>query len=341
MGSGPGLRHPVASSSAINGTLEKFCVFVGMNSELCSQLACGCPYGGVRRLPAARPRGWNPSSAPARDRAGPGALRCRPLRGRVRGEVPPAVPGGRRHRLGCVHREVLGADGRVVYRVGHPLSEWVGGHARARCIPVLACGELRGVSTPRLLTGADEGGERSGGRGRGLPTLQMMALELVRTHDRSKRGKEGARGTHIDTSVIAIPTLSTAPGRLGRQMRDAVRPRHPADPSRRGRARRGRRRDRQRLPSARPPRVDPRGGEASRGAAASLVAAEWQQARKREPPSLRSCWSSGAPDGLRSRDLRLDRAVRTAGLLYGRVCYSVVCPQRDSNPCRRLERAKS
>jgi hypothetical protein len=27
----------------------------------------------------------------------------------------------------------------------------------------------------------------------------------------------------IDTSVIAIPTLSTAPGRLGRQMRDAVR----------------------------------------------------------------------------------------------------------------------
>jgi hypothetical protein len=50
---------------------------------------------------------------------------------------------------------------------------------------------------------------------------------------------------------------------------------------------------------------------------------------------------TSAPDGLRSRDLRLDRAVRTARLLYGRVFYSVGCPQRDSNPCRRLERAKS
>jgi hypothetical protein len=68
---------------------------------------------------------------------------------------------------------------------------------------------------------------------------------------------------------------------------------------------------------------------------------EWQQARGSIAPGLRNRWSGGAPDGLRSRDLRLDRAVRTAGLLYGRVCYSVVCPQRDSNPCRRLERAKS
>ena len=48
-----------------------------------------------------------------------------------------------------------------------------------------------------------------------------------------------------------------------------------------------------------------------------------------------------APDGLRSRDLRLDRAVRTARLLYGRVMMRGTCPQRDSNPCRRLERAKS
>ena len=64
-----------------------------------------------------------------------------------------------------------------------------------------------------------------------------------------------------------------------------------------------------------------------------------------------------APDGLRSRDLLLDREVRTTGLLYGRVCLSptpkrrmvlmvrvvpiVPCPQRDSNPCFRLERAAS
>ena len=57
-----------------------------------------------------------------------------------------------------------------------------------------------------------------------------------------------------------------------------------------------------------------------------------------------------APDGLRSRDLRLDRAVRTAGLLYRRVCVCTTpvrrgavmpCPQRDSNPCFRLERAAS
>jgi hypothetical protein len=74
---------------------------------------------------------------------------------------------------------------------------------------------------------------------------------------------------------------------------------------------------------------------------AALQGPQWRQARSREPPRLRCCWSSRAPDGLRSRDLRLDRAVRTAGLLYGRVCYSIVCPQRDSNPCRRLERAKS
>src|SRR5262245_24009755 len=32
-----------------------------------------------------------------------------------------------------------------------------------------------------------------------------------------------------------------------------------------------------------------------------------------------------APDGLRSRDLRLDRAVRTAGLLYGRVFGIRLC----------------
>src|SRR4029450_8807551 len=62
-------------------------------------------------------------------------------------------------------------------------------------------------------------------------------------------------------------------------------------------------------------------------------------ARDRDPEESEILVPS-APDGLRSRDLRLDRAVRTAGLLYGRTC-SVVCPQRDSNPCPRLERAKS
>jgi hypothetical protein len=50
----------------------------------------------------------------------------------------------------------------------------------------------------------------------------------------------------------------------------------------------------------------------------------------------------GAPDGLRSRDLRLDRAVRTTGLLHRRsLCGCGACPQRDSNPCFRLERAAS
>ena len=34
---------------------------------------------------------------------------------------------------------------------------------------------------------------------------------------------------------------------------------------------------------------------------------------------------SSAPDGLRSRDLRLDRAVRTARLLYGRVFGIQLC----------------
>src|SRR5262245_16488585 len=34
---------------------------------------------------------------------------------------------------------------------------------------------------------------------------------------------------------------------------------------------------------------------------------------------------TSAPDGLRSRDLRLDRAVRTAGLLYGRVFGIRLC----------------
>jgi hypothetical protein len=47
-----------------------------------------------------------------------------------------------------------------------------------------------------------------------------------------------------------------------------------------------------------------------------------------------------APDGLRSRDLLLDREVRTTGLLYGRM-FGCACPQRDSNPCYRLERAAS
>ena len=84
---------------------------------------------------------------------------------------------------------------------------------------------------------------------------------------------------------------------------------------------------------------------------ASLLPSRVSRTRSQSGSTV-SRWTSGgepllaasgprAPDGLRSRDLRLDRAVRTAGLLYGRVCYSVVCPQRDSNPCRRLERAKS
>ena len=64
--------------------------------------------------------------------------------------------------------------------------------------------------------------------------------------------------------------------------------------------------------------------------------------------------SASAPDGLRSRDLRLDRAMRTPDSSTG--AYSVrrpgpgccrgasvpgACPQRDSNPCFRLERAAS
>jgi hypothetical protein len=65
-------------------------------------------------------------------------------------------------------------------------------------------------------------------------------------------------------------------------------------------------------------------------------------------------WRICAPDGLRSRDLRLDRAMRTPDSSTG--AYAVVagaeapgtalvrvvpCPQRDSNPCFRLERAAS
>ena len=42
-------------------------------------------------------------------------------------------------------------------------------------------------------------------------------------------------------------------------------------------------------------------------------------------PALRPPPAARAPDGLRSRDLRLDRAVRTAGLLYGRVCAIRLC----------------
>ena len=77
--------------------------------------------------------------------------------------------------------------------------------------------------------------------------------------------------------------------------------------------------------------------------------AGWYRLGSRDP---------SAPDGLRSRDLRLDRAVRTAGLLYRRVCSCqrrrstpmelmelvvrvMPCPQRGSNPCFRLERAAS
>ena len=46
----------------------------------------------------------------------------------------------------------------------------------------------------------------------------------------------------------------------------------------------------------------------------------------------------GAPDGLRSRDLRLDRAVRTAGLLYGRTwCSCCHGSTRTAGP--RLNRA--
>jgi hypothetical protein len=86
----------------------------------------GCPHGGGRRLPAARPQGWNPSSAAEHDRAGPDALRCRPLRGRVRGEVPPAVPADGDIDWGVCTARFSGADGRVVYRVGHPFSEWSG-----------------------------------------------------------------------------------------------------------------------------------------------------------------------------------------------------------------------
>jgi hypothetical protein len=36
--------------------------------------------------------------------------------------------------------------------------------------------------------------------------------------------------------------------------------------------------------------------------------------------------SPSAPDGLRSRDLLLDREVRTTGLLYGRICGGAVPP---------------
>jgi hypothetical protein len=42
-----------------------------------------------------------------------------------------------------------------------------------------------------------------------------------------------------------------------------------------------------------------------------------------EPSPTRS---PSAPDGLRSRDLLLDREVRTTGLLYGRICVGAVPP---------------
>jgi hypothetical protein len=106
-------RELSAKSSAINGTLGSG--RASCRHEDASTARAGHRGWAVVGFLLLGPGGWNPSSIAEHDRAGPDALRCRPLRGRVRGEVPPAVPGGRRHRLGCVHREVLwrGRPGRV------------------------------------------------------------------------------------------------------------------------------------------------------------------------------------------------------------------------------------
>jgi hypothetical protein len=89
------------------------------------------------------------------------------------GEVPRGVCSGR----------LSGADGRALYRVGHPFSEWGRrGDARKRCIGVLGRGEVRGVSTSRwLIPHAGNQASRTGNRYRSVTMFSTRLASLNRS----------------------------------------------------------------------------------------------------------------------------------------------------------------
>lgn len=86
----------------------------------------GCPHGGGRRLPAARSRGGTlPQPQNTIEQALTRFVADRFGVGYV-GRCPRQFPADGDIDWGVCAARFSGEDGRVVYRVGHPFSEWVG-----------------------------------------------------------------------------------------------------------------------------------------------------------------------------------------------------------------------
>ena len=119
---------PVASSSATNGTLgSKSCVLAGMGTRaLVALVIAAALTGAVVGFLLLGPGGGNPPQPQNTIEQALTRFVADRFGSRYVGRCPRQFPADGDIDRGVCTARFSGADGRVVYRVGYPFSEWVG-----------------------------------------------------------------------------------------------------------------------------------------------------------------------------------------------------------------------